>query len=125
VTSDPVLVESWLLMRARGGGEVAGRFWAAIHSGLAAVETVLPGGLDAAWRIGEVFADEDFSIVDRTSFAVMERLGITRRLRDLPLRPAARPGVGRAALIAPTVVRAPTERLRSSLLGGARVARTE
>jgi predicted nucleic acid-binding protein len=31
-----------------------------------------------AVAIGEVFADQDFSIVDRTSFAVMERLGITR-----------------------------------------------
>jgi predicted nucleic acid-binding protein len=34
--------------------------------------------MDAAWTIGEVFADQEFSIVDRTSFAVMERLGITR-----------------------------------------------
>jgi predicted nucleic acid-binding protein len=38
--------------------------------------TRAPGDLDAAWRIGEAFPDQDFSIVDRTSFAVMERLGI-------------------------------------------------
>jgi len=78
VTSDHVLVESWLLIRARGGRTVAERFWGAVRGGLAAVETVLPGDLDVAWRIGEVFADHDFSIVDRTSFAVMERLGLTR-----------------------------------------------
>jgi hypothetical protein len=36
-----------------------------------------PSDLDAAWRIGEAFPDQDFSIVDRTSFAVMERLGVT------------------------------------------------
>ena len=29
-----------------------------------------------AWEIGERFPDQNFSIVDRTSFAVMERLKI-------------------------------------------------
>jgi uncharacterized protein len=77
VTSDHVLVESWLLLRSRGGRAVAHRFWDALRNGLAAVETVLPADLDRAWRIGELFSDQDFSIVDRTSFAVMERLGVT------------------------------------------------
>lgn len=77
LTTDHVLVESWRLMRDRGGHEHAERFWAGIRSGLAAVETVLPGDLDIAWRIGELFEDQNFPIVDRTSFAVMERLGIT------------------------------------------------
>jgi uncharacterized protein len=76
ITSDHVLVETWILMRARGGRQAAERFWDAIRCGLATVETVLPGDLDAAWRIGEAFPDQDFSIIDRTSFAVMERLGI-------------------------------------------------
>jgi len=31
-----------------------------------------------AWAIGDAFKDQDFSVVDRTSFAVMERLGVTR-----------------------------------------------
>lgn len=77
ITSDHVLVESWILIRARGGRTAAERFWDAVRGGLATVETVLPGDLDAAWRIGEAFPDQDFSIVDRTSFAVMERLGVT------------------------------------------------
>ena len=34
--------------------------------------------MNAAWAIGEAFHDQNFSIVDRTSFAVMERLGINR-----------------------------------------------
>lgn len=76
VTTDHVLVESWLLMRSRGGRVAAERFWAGLRGGLAAVETVLPVDLDRAWQIGEAFADQDFSIVDRTSFAVMERLGV-------------------------------------------------
>lgn len=76
VMTDHVLVESWRLIRDRGGQQSAERFWASIRGGLAAVEPVLPGDLNAAWRIGEAFPDQDFSIVDRTSFAVMERLGI-------------------------------------------------
>ena len=72
-----VLVESWILIRARGGRVAAERFWDAVRGGVAMAETVLPGDLDAAWRIGEAFPDQDFLIVDRTSFAVMERLGIT------------------------------------------------
>jgi len=76
VTTDHVLVEAWRLMRDRGGHKSAERFWAGIRGGLASVESVLPGDLDVAWRIGELFPDQDFPIVDRTSFAVMERLGI-------------------------------------------------
>jgi predicted nucleic acid-binding protein len=76
-TTDHVLVESWRLMRDLGGYANAERFWREVCRGLATVETVLPGDLDTAWRIGEAFPDQDFSIVDRTSFAVMERLGIT------------------------------------------------
>jgi uncharacterized protein len=76
LTTDHVLVESWILLRARGGRAAAERFWSAVRTGLATVEAVLPGDLDAAWRIGAGFSDQDFSIVDRTSFAVMERLSI-------------------------------------------------
>ena len=76
VTTDHVLVETWRLARKRLGRDVAERFWSALRDGHAVVEHVLPGDFDAAWRIGEAFPDQDFSIVDRTSFAVMERLGI-------------------------------------------------
>jgi predicted nucleic acid-binding protein len=34
--------------------------------------------LEAGWTIGGTFSDQKSSIVDRTSFAVMERLGISR-----------------------------------------------
>jgi predicted nucleic acid-binding protein len=78
VTTDHVLVESWRLARKRLGRGVAERFWGSLRDGQAVVESVLSGDFDAAWRIGEVFSDQDFSIVDRTSFAVMERLGIDR-----------------------------------------------
>jgi predicted nucleic acid-binding protein len=76
VTSDHVLVESWLLVHHRLGVGAARRFWEAIRAGVAEIETVTAVDLEAAWGIGEAFADHDFSIVDRTSFAVMQRLGI-------------------------------------------------
>jgi predicted nucleic acid-binding protein len=78
VTTDHVLVESWRLAHARLGRRVAERFWGGLRAGGAAVESVLPADLDSAWRIGEIFPDQDFSLVDRTSFAAMERLGIAR-----------------------------------------------
>ena len=34
--------------------------------------------LASAWSIGQDFPDQDFSFADRTSFAVMVRLGLTR-----------------------------------------------
>lgn len=76
VTSDHVLVETWMLIQHRLGRAAAERFWSGLRSGAAFVEPVCPADLEAAWQIGVSWADQDFSIVDRTSFAVMNRLGI-------------------------------------------------
>lgn len=78
ITTDFVLSETWRLVRDRLGHAAADRFWAALRAGAVALEHVTPADLDAAWRIGEAFADQSFSLVDRTSFAVMERLGVHR-----------------------------------------------
>jgi predicted nucleic acid-binding protein len=78
VTTDHVLVETWSLIGARGGHSAAERFWASIRGSSTTIETVLPADLDSAWGIGQHFDDQSFSIVDRTSFAVMERLGLDR-----------------------------------------------
>jgi predicted nucleic acid-binding protein len=78
VTTDHVLIESWSLIHHRIGARAAKRFWELIRNGVADVEIVGAADMDAAWRIGEEFSDQDFSIVDRTSFAVMRRLGIGR-----------------------------------------------
>lgn len=77
-TTDHVLLETWLLLRRRIHRSVADRFWEGLRSGVADIEIVLDTDLEAAWRIGEDFDDQDFSITDRTSFAVMERLGLRR-----------------------------------------------
>ena len=78
VTTDHVLVETWTLIRHRLGRRAAERFWEGLRAGAAEVETIGIADLDAAWEIGKSYRDQDFSIVDRTSFAVMRRLGIER-----------------------------------------------
>jgi uncharacterized protein len=80
VTTDHVLIECWLLLQRRLGADVAERFWSTLRAGAAAVEPVTLADLDAAWVIGERFSDQEFSIVDRTSFAAMERLGVHRAI---------------------------------------------
>ena len=78
VTSDHVLVETWLLLAHRLGRGTAGRYWDAVRTGAATLEPVIAADLEVAFAIGESFADQDFSIIDLTSFAVMQRLGIFR-----------------------------------------------
>jgi len=78
VTSDHVLVETWTLLRRRLRRQAAERFWEGLRGGVAAIEPTGVADLEAAWQIGVSYRDQDFSIVDRTSFAVMRRLGIDR-----------------------------------------------
>jgi uncharacterized protein len=78
VTTDHVLVETWLLLNSRYSRFDADRFWDGIRRGGIRTETPNAADLEKAWTIGESFPDQDFSIVDRTSFAFMERLGITK-----------------------------------------------
>ena len=78
LTSDHVLVETWFMIGHRLGRTAAERFWEALRSGGASVEPVSTADLEVAFAIGEGFPDQDFSIVDRTSFAVMQRLGVFR-----------------------------------------------
>lgn len=76
LTTDHVLVETWLLLRYRLHRQAAERFWEAIRGGVAVIEPVNAADLESAWAIGLDFPDQDFSIADRTSFAVMLRLGV-------------------------------------------------
>jgi len=78
VTTDHVLVETWLLLRHRLGRHAAETFWDGLRSGVAAIEAVTTADLESAWATGEAFPDQGFSIIDRTSFAVMQRLGLER-----------------------------------------------
>jgi uncharacterized protein len=78
VTTDHVLVEVWLLLQRRLGTRIAERFWEGLRTGVARIEPVGVADLERAWNIGLDFGDQGFSIVDRTSFAVMQRLGVYR-----------------------------------------------
>ena len=78
ITTDHVLVETWLLLRGRAGKTTADRFWASVRAGSVDLEFVTPSDLEMGWSIGEAFPDQDFSLVDRTSFAVMQRIGVHR-----------------------------------------------
>lgn len=78
LTTDHVVVETWLLLNSRYHRRAAEQFWEKIRAGGVEVEVATRADLEAAWAIGRAFPDQHFSIVDRTSFAVMERLGVTR-----------------------------------------------
>jgi len=76
-TTDHVLVETWAVARSRHHRAAADELVATIvNRNLADVLTATPQDISAALHIGERFSDQDFSMVDRTSWAVMERYGI-------------------------------------------------
>ena len=78
VTTDHVLIETWLLLKSHFGRVPAETFWERIRSSSVHIEPVTLVDLEAAWNIGSSFPKQDFSLIDRTSFAVMERTGITK-----------------------------------------------
>jgi predicted nucleic acid-binding protein len=77
VTSDHVLIETWTLLHHKLDRKAAERFREGLR-GIAVMEAVTLADLEVAWDIGVSWRDQDFSIVDCTSFAVMRRLGIDR-----------------------------------------------
>ena len=78
VTTDHVLVETWLLLKNRFHWSAAEAFYERIMSGWCRVEIATRADLQAAASVRRVFPDQKFSLVDRTSFVIMERLGISR-----------------------------------------------
>lgn len=78
LTTDHILAETWLLLRHRLGRPAAERFWGGLRSSGVILECVTSADLETAYATGVAFADQDSSVVDRTSFAVMERLRLER-----------------------------------------------
>jgi predicted nucleic acid-binding protein len=78
IITDLVLAEAWSLIHHKLNRNAADRFWAGLRGGIATIEPVTLADLESAWQIGQSWPDQDFSMVDRTSFAVMQRLGIVR-----------------------------------------------
>jgi len=73
VTTDYVLLECWFLIGNHLGREKAISFWDGLRSGIVDMISVTTQDLNKARRIVDRFSDQDFSLVDASSFAVMER----------------------------------------------------
>jgi len=80
VTSDYVFVESWCLIRARLGRGAAMKFWDAMQSDVVKTYGVTSRDLSLARAIASSWPDQDFSLIDCTSFALMERLRLDEAL---------------------------------------------
>jgi len=77
-TSDHVIVETWYLIRSRLGRRAAMGFWDGFDGGVIAVVGVTAGDFRRGREIAQEWPDQAFSIVDCTSFALIERLDIRR-----------------------------------------------
>lgn len=78
VTTDHVVVESWGLLQRKVGHNAAMSFWNGLRYAPLFIELVTPADLERAESISERWSDQRFSIVDCTSFAVMERIGCSK-----------------------------------------------
>ncbi len=77
-TSDHVLVETWSLLNVRFAFDIAMRFWSAVRETSLEIEYVGPVDVERAYALAEAWMDQEFDIVDTTSFAMMERVGCRR-----------------------------------------------
>ena len=80
MTSDHVVVESWLLICSRLGRRAAMRFWDGVTIDVFTVIGVTAEDFRRARDIAQHWSDQAFSLVDCTSFALIERLDIRRAL---------------------------------------------
>ena len=80
VTSDYVFVESWCLIRARLGRSAATKYWDAMQSDIVKTYGVTSKDLFKARSIASSWPDQNFSLIDCTSFALMERLKLDEAL---------------------------------------------
>jgi predicted nucleic acid-binding protein len=76
VTTDLILAETWALIHAHLGRPAALTFWQGLRDAQIPLIAAEPVDLEGAWRIVQGFPDQTFSLVDGTTFAIMERLGI-------------------------------------------------
>ncbi len=77
-TTDHVVVETWAILRSRLGYRAAMTFWHGLRATPLRPEAVTVSDLERAQAIADQWSDQEFDLVDCTSFAVMERLGTTR-----------------------------------------------
>jgi len=78
ITSNLVFSESWTLIHHKLGRSAARKFWQKIRSGIVELYFINPLDLERSWEIFNKYRDQDFSLVDCTSFALMERSNISQ-----------------------------------------------
>ncbi|MEE8584551.1 MAG: PIN domain-containing protein [Acidobacteriota bacterium] len=71
-----ILAETWSLIASHLNRQAAIRFWQTVREARMTVWTVETVDLESAWQILQAFPDHDFSLVDCTTFALMERYGV-------------------------------------------------
>lgn len=77
VTTNLVVAEAYIIIRRTGGHEPALRFLRSIRDGVRLRKVYSDAGLESvAEEILEKYADQDFSLADAVSFAVMMERGI-------------------------------------------------
>jgi hypothetical protein len=79
ITTNFIFSETVTLIRYRIGHEAARSFGQKLmESSFVRVFAVTPADEERAWDIFSKYRDQDFSFVDCTSFAVMERMKLSR-----------------------------------------------
>jgi len=78
MTTDAVVVETFSLLTSRLGRDYALRFWETLRHTSTPILCLEPIDVERAWHIARDYADQTFSFTDTTTFAAMERIGITR-----------------------------------------------
>lgn len=76
ITSEHVFVESWNLIHHKMGKAAAQNFWKKIRTNIFSLHRITALDFERAWDISNKYQDQDLSLVDCTSFALMERLGV-------------------------------------------------
>jgi predicted nucleic acid-binding protein len=76
VTSTFIVVEAWRLLLSKLDFATAESFVERVASGAVTLEQTTMDDFHRARGLTTGFEDQEFSFVDRTSFAMMERLGI-------------------------------------------------
>jgi len=78
ITTDYILLECWYLMNNHLGRQEALQFWDGLTSGVVEIVDLDLLVRKKAREIIENYSDQNFSLVDATSFALMEQGGIGR-----------------------------------------------
>ncbi len=76
VTTDLIFAETFSLLTSHLGRRAGLKFWDSLRQARTPILCAEPADLETAWRIALAFPDQDFSFVDCTTFALMERHAI-------------------------------------------------